>query len=180
MDKLKMDVAKQLKKLIEKYSLSQTEFAERTNIPKDTVSKLVNGKYSLSITNAIRISEAFNVSLDFLFDRIEEENADQYALNILLKHFKNYKAKSYWNNSVIEAHITISSALANLLDTLTNLNEAKIDDDLRKEQENRAKKAFLNIIKNESIDSGKYVLLAANYFTPEMKDLVEKLKEMQG
>lgn len=175
MDDLKATVAEQLKNLIKNNYLSQTEFAEKTGISKDTVSKLVNKKYSLSITNAVRISEVFGVSLDYLYGLDKEENRDQYALNTLLKHFYVYKGKSYFPPYQREAYISCSLALSTFLDKLTNLENARIDDDLREDGKQRAKEAFLSVISEEPKDSKSYVLLGSEFYTPEVKAAVAKV-----
>lgn len=177
MPDLKASVAERLKNLMEKYSLSQTEFSQKVGISKDIVSKLVNGKYSLSITNAIRISEVFGVSLDYLYGIDEKENHDQYALETLLKHFCVYKGKSSFPPNQREAYISCSLALSTLLDTLANLEDARIADDLREEGKRRAKEAFLSVISDEPEGSKSYVLLEAKFYTPEVKAAVAKVTE---
>lgn len=177
--RLKSTVAERLKSLMEKKNLNQTEFSEITGISKDTVSKLVNENYSLSILNALLISEKFGVSLDYLYGRCEEENSNQYALEILQRHFCAYKEKEPWQeNAPAAAYISFSTALADFLDRLTNLKEAKIPEDLRKEGVQRAKKTFISVIENEPENPRKYVLIDYHLFaTGEIQKAIDKAKE---
>lgn len=179
MEDLKIIVAQRLKQLIESRNISQSEFAKLTGISKDTVSKLVNGKYSLSIPNAIRISDEFQVSLEYLYGRETEENRMQYALDILLKHFPVCKDKSFWDISRPEVHIMCSPALAELLNKLSTYQDAQLPDDILLELEQREKKTFLSVIEDtpKDTDTKKYLLLDANYCTPEVMEVIEKAKK---
>lgn len=178
-DELKVIVAQRLKSLMENNNLNQSEFSEKTGISKDTVSKLVNKSYSLSIPNALLISEKFGVSLDYLYGRCEEENSNQYALEILQRHFCAYKEKEPWQENIpAAAYISFSTALADFLDILTNLKEAKIPEDLRKEGVQRAKKTFLSVIEDEPENPRKYVLVDYHLFaTGEIQKAIDKAKE---
>lgn len=177
MENLRGIVAQRLKSLLRSNNLSQKQFAEKASLSKDTVSKLLNENMTLSVPNAIRISQAFGVSLDYLYGRSEEENRNQYALEILLKHFCAIKEKSYWGTSSIEVHISISPELGALLETITDLMEARIDDDLRREGIHRAKAAFLQVIDNPHEKPKKYVLFDPDLYTDEVRDAIKKAKE---
>lgn len=177
MKNLKEVVAQRLKNLLESKNFSQTQFSEMVGLSKDTVSKLVNGKMSLSVPNAIRISQVFAVSLDYLYGMCEEENYNNYALEILLKHFAPVEGKSYWNADLMEARISMSPELGTLLDTITNLMNARIDDDLRREGIYRAKVAFLQVIENTPGQPQPYVLLDPNLYTEKVRGAIEAARE---
>lgn len=179
--RLKSTVAERLKSLMEKKNLNQTEFSEITGISKDTVSKLVNENYSLSILNALLISEKFGVSLDYLYGRCEEANRNQYAFEILQKHFCVLKKASFYDKLLVEAHFSCSEALATLLVKLARLEESDLDDDIHEIVKQRAKEDFLKVIEDVDQKSRDFVLLDAAFYNPEVRTAFEKAKgEMRG
>lgn len=183
MEDSKKIVAQRLKNLLESKNLTQTQFANQVGLSKDTVSKLINGKIALSAPNAILISQKFDVSLDYLYGTVNEVSYNQHVLMIMQKHFLALKEMSVWNGSIAEMHISFSSALADFLDALTNLYEAKIPEDLRVEGERRAKESFLEVIEKtpEPGERRTYVLLDVNLYTAKVVEAIKEAKEeVQG
>lgn len=76
-------VAQRLKELLESRALSQSELAEKCFLTKDAVSKIINGKMALSVPSALKIANAFGVSLDYLFGLTDFENATQLAISLI-------------------------------------------------------------------------------------------------
>jgi plasmid maintenance system antidote protein VapI len=50
--------------------LTQTELAEKTNIPKSQISEYVNNKHTMSLESAKRISNELNCYIEDLYDWI--------------------------------------------------------------------------------------------------------------
>lgn len=172
-------VAERINLLLKNNGMTQKALADKCGLATAIINKAAKG--DLSIKSALIISEALGVSLDYLYGRSEEENRNQYALEILLKHFHAVEEKSYWNTSSVEVHISISLELCALLETITDLMEARIDDDLRMEGIQRAKAAFLQVIDTPSRKPKKYVLLDPNFYTSEVKAAIKDVKEnMRG
>jgi transcriptional regulator with XRE-family HTH domain len=59
-------MVEKLKRLMKFYNLSQKQLAEKISVTPVAICKVLNGKTKPSIGLALKISEAFNVSLDWL------------------------------------------------------------------------------------------------------------------
>ena len=61
--------------------------AEKCDLSADTISKAITLK-TLSIRNAIKISKAFGVSLDYIYGNSNIINIQQYALDLINKQIE--------------------------------------------------------------------------------------------
>ena len=172
---LKEIVAKRINLLLKNNRLTHKALADKCGLAKAIINKAAKG--DMSIKSALIISETLGVSLDYLYGRDEEENRNQYALELFLKHFRAVEGRSYWDTSLMEVHISISYELDELLKTISDLTEARIDDDLRREGIQRAKAAFLQVMDNPLGRTKKYVLLDPNLYTSEVRAIIKGLKE---
>ena len=65
--KIRLIISERLTALKESKNLSQKDMAEKCDLSADTISKAITAKETLSIRNAIKISKAFGVSLDYIY-----------------------------------------------------------------------------------------------------------------
>lgn len=173
----KKEVAQRLKELLKSKNLSQIQFANETGLSKDTVSKLLRRKIVLSIQNALQISEVFGVSLDYLYGKIDVETQNQYALEILLNHFKFSSGTINFPNPITEAYLSVSPAMADFLNAFSRVEKAQPPDDIRADWEKREKDKFLGLIATETEDSEQLVLINKNYYTDTVAAAVKKVMD---
>lgn len=86
MSNLKEVVSKRLQKVIEETEISQVKFSQKCGISKDTVSKAITKKGTLSVKNALLIASACGVSLDYLYGNSEIINIPRQVFSILSRH----------------------------------------------------------------------------------------------
>lgn len=75
-----------LKKLIEINNFSQNEVAKKMCTTQQTISRYVNGITEPDITNLIKLSNLFNVTVDYLLGITDENN---YIINDSLSETEN-------------------------------------------------------------------------------------------
>lgn len=75
-----MEFSEKLKLLLFEKEMKQADLCHLTGIPSSLMSEYINGRKSPAMGNAIRIADAFGISLDVLAGR--EKNARcEYQLN---------------------------------------------------------------------------------------------------
>lgn len=55
------------------YKMSQEELAKKVGVRRETIGNLENGKYNPSLLLAMDIADVFGVTVDSLFQRINDE-----------------------------------------------------------------------------------------------------------
>lgn len=108
-----------IKELREKLNLTQAEFAEKLDIDAQTVSLMERQKNGLNINTAIKISNTFDVSLDWLY-ALSDDTKDS-ASNILLN------LRDIFNFNWAEKRIEIDIHLASFLEEISNAYKIKQD-----------------------------------------------------
>lgn len=86
--KIRLIISERLTALKESKNLSQKDMAEKCDLSADTISKAITAKETLSIRNAIKISKAFGVSLDYIYGNSNIINIQQYALDLINKQIE--------------------------------------------------------------------------------------------
>lgn len=81
------DFAWRLKFLREQKDLSLSKLAEDINTTKSALSRYENGKMEPGLKVMIKLSEYFNVSLDWLAGNGEDDDYDKSCINI--KHYED-------------------------------------------------------------------------------------------
>ena len=56
-----------------KYGMSQKELADKVGVRRETIGNLENGRYNPSLLLAWNISKVFNVSIEDIFDIVDDE-----------------------------------------------------------------------------------------------------------
>lgn len=56
-----------------KYGMSQKELADKVGVRRETIGNLENGRYNPSLLLAWNISKFFNVSIEDIFDIVDDE-----------------------------------------------------------------------------------------------------------
>ena len=174
MDNLKEIVSERINFLIRSNHLTQKAFAYKCGLATAIVNKATKGE--LSINSALQISNAMGCSLDFLYGKSTSQSSDHYALEVLQEHFQPCQEVSICNDSVVEAHISVSLELAKFIDAISELQAIKRNDNLRKLGESEAKDEFLRVIAKQPEDFKKYILLDPLIYTNEVKAAIEKAK----
>ena len=67
-----MALVTKVKEYREKAGMKQTELAELVNVRRETIVHLENGKYNPSLKLAMDIARVFRVSVEDLFEFVEE------------------------------------------------------------------------------------------------------------
>ncbi|MBQ7799023.1 MAG: helix-turn-helix transcriptional regulator [Oscillospiraceae bacterium] len=67
-------IYKNLRSLREDNDIRQKQIAEILNVSQNTYSQYENGVISLTAEVLIKLSDFYNVSIDYLFDRTENPN----------------------------------------------------------------------------------------------------------
>ena len=67
-----MVLVTKVKEYREKAGMKQTELAELVNVRRETIVHLENGKYNPSLKLAMDIAKVFKVSVEDLFEFVEE------------------------------------------------------------------------------------------------------------
>ena len=83
-----------VKALIEREGLTNLSFAEKMDFEIDIVNKLSSGAAPLTLDRAMRISDTFNVSLDWLYERSDDTNDDAALILLYLDEFFNIRRRS--------------------------------------------------------------------------------------
>lgn len=91
-----------LKFLRKEQKLTQKEVADNIGIAQQTYAGYESGKHEPSIEIAIRISNFYGLSLDYItgrFAEITQENyEEEFYLDLILKHSLSYYARAEENN----------------------------------------------------------------------------------
>lgn len=61
-----------LKEYRAKYNMKQEDLAEKVGVRRETIGNLENGKYNPSLKLAMDIAKVFGVSVEILFEFVEE------------------------------------------------------------------------------------------------------------
>lgn len=56
-----------------RYGMSQKELADKVGVRRETIGNLENGRYNPSLLLAWNISKVFNVSIEDIFDIVDDE-----------------------------------------------------------------------------------------------------------
>lgn len=106
-EEVKSNTIKRLKELREKNGkISQEEFAEKIGVSAETIKKIEQGKIKLSLDNAIRIKNQYNVSLDWIYGLEEDVNDEASIMLLALRKYFNLCTKKH--ESTKETYLTIS------------------------------------------------------------------------
>lgn len=98
------DFAKRLRILLAEKDLKHKDFAEKCNIPYNTIRSYLDSKSKVSVENAIAMAEVLDVTLDYLLsgeDLAKKKNGDITpqgifdALNYLISAFGEGKIKKH-------------------------------------------------------------------------------------
>lgn len=71
--------------------LTQKEFADKIGKSADLIAKMESGKTPASIETAIRVSEVFGVSLDYIYGRTQEIKDEPSTMLLYLTKFFDYE-----------------------------------------------------------------------------------------
>ncbi|MWV44042.1 helix-turn-helix domain-containing protein [Paenibacillus sp. HJL G12] len=80
---LKKDIVLwRVKELREEKNLSQLEFAESIDVSSNTISRIERGEMSLSSDIALKIADTYGISLDWLFNRGDDQLSPKLRANL--------------------------------------------------------------------------------------------------
>lgn len=97
---MKKNIIDKMIKLRKNKHITQEKLAELLDISRSKVSSWETNRREMSITEAIKLAQIYEVSLDYLFE-IEEINKEQY-IGISEKFIKNDKIKLKEKVKIIE------------------------------------------------------------------------------
>lgn len=96
-----LSIAEQIKKLRIENNFTQSELAKRLNVSRSAVNAWEQGTNNPTLNYAVELAETFNVSLDYLIGRGDEDSLDiselskteKKAIRQLISCFKTNKAE---------------------------------------------------------------------------------------
>lgn len=103
MNDLNRKIGQRIKELRERYGLRQQDLAKMFGLSRPTISLIESGERKISIEELIRISEIFNISVEYLLDlkkqpevvlddgEVERERKPQIRINVPQKNLEKFK-----------------------------------------------------------------------------------------
>jgi len=164
MDITKDVVAQRIKKLLESRGLSQSDFAEKSSMTKDAVSKIVNGKMALSVPSALKIANTFGVSLDYLFGLTEFENGAHYAYSVLKRHLRFTTTDPSCDITKYPS-LMVSAPVLRYWDAIFKTKTVDLPDDLKNDWLARTENELIAAFQSENAtDSETFILKPVSEF----------------
>lgn len=149
--KIRLIISERLTALKESKNLSQKDMAEKCDLSADTISKAITAKETLSIRNAIKISKAFGVSLDYIYGSSNIINIQQYALDLINKQIEFETTKPTRERTDIFTTISFSKKLDDYLRAIDEINKNDImSDKLKAMYRQEVTDKFINSLKEDS------------------------------
>jgi putative transcriptional regulator len=100
-------IKNRLKVILAEKDISQTELVEKLNISKSTFSNIVNGNQNCTLETALDLAHYLNMSVDRIFYKKYEENAnDVDDFELMLRYMEDI-FKLYKKNAVTEDQIRL-------------------------------------------------------------------------
>lgn len=167
-------VANRLKVLLAKAGITQKKLSDISGVSKDTISKAVN-KGELSVKCAKLIAAALNVSLDYLYGHSQLQNAQEYALEIMVKHIDIRATKSYYDQNQLISSVAFSKPFAEYLDAMHSAEKSTgIPTTIKSQWQDEVRKKFLEAIDIESTEKKAYALIDLNLLSPNILSLLKE------
>ena len=89
-----MEFKEKLKEIMDQRGMVQQELAEVSGLPQATISHFLNGRRKPSFDNIKRLSEALNVSADYLLGTSTKlQSSSSPELNVLFRNLKGMSPK---------------------------------------------------------------------------------------
>lgn len=149
--KIRLIISERLTALKESKNLSQKDMATECGLSADTISKAITAKETLSIRSAIKISNAFNVSLDYIYGNSDIVNIQQYALDLINKQIEFETTKPTRERPDIFTTISFSKKLDNYLRAIDEIDKNNImSDELKEMYRKEVTDNFINALKNDT------------------------------
>ena len=146
-DKEKKAIGERIRELRKAKGLSQNELAEILNISQDAVSKIEQGKVSLSLEYQFILANEFNVSHDFLCTGTPNTPLDIIKRNLSFRYSKIIFGKNSYTYPVLE----INESLYTFLTRYSKAEAEKlIPDDIKKQWLQYEEKQFEENIGKEN------------------------------
>ncbi len=96
------EITQRVFELMKKHNVTGYKLMKDLNIPEGTISQIKKGKFNFTIEQLIKISDYFNVSLDWLCKGIEESNSDKIKIKELTeKNFLYESALKKYDNEIM-------------------------------------------------------------------------------
>lgn len=179
MDELKKIMSERLKKLLDGRKIKAAELARISYVSSDTISKVIRKRELLSIKNALLISNALGVSLDYIFGNSNVENIEQYVLDVINKHVPRRHKKLLWGNHPYSfLSIAVSEALSTYWGQIEIISTTSIEPDLREDWLKRENNKLLQAFKNDTpIENSKeYALIPVELLTEEILNQLQVVR----
>lgn len=177
MDELKEIVSKRLTELLILKDFSQADLSRESGVSKDTISKAINKKGTLSVNMAKRISKALGISLDYLYGNSDVESIPQHVLDIMEKHISSYNRKSVWGSDSLIMSISLSQPLATYLEAICEAEKVKMPDYVRGNWLQDEKERFLQAIENDTKEKIEYALIKHIFLTDKVLEQLSIAKD---
>ncbi|WP_343337344.1 hypothetical protein TPELB_23890 [Terrisporobacter petrolearius] len=103
--------SKILKDLRTEFNMSQSELAKKLDISPSTVGMYEQGRRYPDFDTLIKISEFFNVSLDFLLGKTLIRNEQNTSLNLTKKQLKALELASQYSDEEFETIIKLINTI---------------------------------------------------------------------
>ncbi|MCI1960124.1 MAG: helix-turn-helix domain-containing protein [Clostridia bacterium] len=80
-----MNIAEIIKKLLKKNNMTQADICRLTGIPTSLMSNYIKGKKTPSLSNSVKLAQAFNISMDELagIDNKIKNNKYEFSKELL-------------------------------------------------------------------------------------------------
>ena len=130
------DISKHLSNVLDEMGITTTEIAKRANTTQPKISLIRNGSQLPSMTTAVELARALNLSLDELYNPTAKFDKDSYELSVLynslsslaqedLRRFAKYRVMAQNEKKSLSAS---KSSVANALKKFDELSSvAKLD-----------------------------------------------------
>ncbi len=124
-------IVERFETICKKYCKNQAEFAKKTCLTQDTISRIKKG--NLSLQTATKIADTFDLSLDYIYARTDIPNVSRYLLEVLTVSISAdvQKAESDGKEYLLPL-IKLSPFLAEYLQSLLKMSALELPEKVRK------------------------------------------------
>lgn len=115
------NLSTKLKILRKEKNLSQMDLSKLTGVSQSTIANIEKGRNEATTSTLISLSNFFQISVDYLIGREQEDNTiiiNEYSNNIIQHEYKN--TAIIYDNFGIEYQYEISKDISNALLTILN------------------------------------------------------------
>lgn len=171
------DIAKRIKQLREAANESQEFLANKITTTKHTISKIETDATHLTLDNAEKIANHYNVSIDWICGRVDDMSIPDNILETLCKYIKFDTHSMSMAHPHVMPFISINQDLLKFLTAMDRAEKLKKDnvpeEVINAWIEKETQKILSSFHSKPLDDFAEYALLSNKHLSEEVMELVE-------